>query len=169
MASKQNKSKRTPRPGKQNAGGLAGKSGPPGNMHGARHGLSSWLKRRALPVNKQHVARFVESYKAGLLASKGGAAGATEVERALIENASRAFGACMLVLEEAAARGFVRPLDSTWDLAPGFGRLVAFLNAERMALATLGVERRQLGVLDPFRAEMVRQEQEAAGNGGGDA
>ena len=145
MAGK-SKSKRTPAPGKQNAGGLKGRSGPPGNMHGARHGLTSWLMRRALPLHKAHVGRFVAEYKANLLACKGGPAAATEVEQALIENASRAFGACMLVLEEAATRGLVRPVDGSWDLSPGFSRLVAFLNSERMALAALGVGRRSRDV-----------------------
>jgi len=133
-------------PVRKSRGGQKGRSGPPGNLNAARHGLTAWLRRRALPLNKQHVARFVQDYRAGLLECKGGEDGATEVEKALIENAARAFGACLLILEEAKVRGMVRKVDSTWDLSPGFARLVGFLNAERMALATVGVERRSRDV-----------------------
>jgi len=154
-------SNRTPAPGKQNAGGLKGKSGPPGNMHASRHGLQSWLKRRALPLNKQHVANFVTAYENGLMACKGGPENVSEVETALIRNAGRAFGAQMLVLEEAAARGFVRPVDGSWDLSPGFARLIGFLNAERSALATLGLSRRSKDVT-PSLQDLLAE----AGDGG---
>ncbi len=164
MPRKHKKSKRPPRPGKANAGGLAGKSGPPGNMHGARHGLTSWLRRRALPLNKQHVATFVTAYEQGLMTCKGGPENVTEVETALIHNAGRAFGAQMLVLEEAATRGFVCPKDGTWDLSPGFARLVGFLSAERQSLQALGLTRRSKDVtpsLDSLLSEA------AADNGDG--
>ena len=117
-------------------------------MHAAKHGLSSWLKRRALPLDKQHVARFVQDYRVGLLTCKGGDAGATEVEKALIENAARAFGACLLILEEAKTRGMVRQMGKTWDLSPGFARLAGFLSAERMTLGILGVTRKPRAVTD---------------------
>ncbi len=146
--SKYVKSKREPRPGKANAGGLKGRSGPPGNLHAAKHGLQSWLQRRALPLNKQHVAVMAVRYRDNLLACKGGPDGATEVEQALIENATKAFGAGLLVLEEAKAQGMTRRLDSTWDLSPGFSRLVGFLNSERMSLVALGLGRREKEVPD---------------------
>jgi hypothetical protein len=115
-------------------------------LNAAKHGLTSWLKRRALPLNKQHVGRLVQEYRAGLVACKGGEDGASEVEKGLIENAARGFGACLLILEEAKARGLVRKVDGSWDLSPGFSRLVGFLNAERMALVALGVGRRSRDV-----------------------
>lgn len=136
--------------------GRKGRSGPPGNLHGAKHGLTTWLRRRALPLHKQHVARLAEEYRAGLLACKGGQDGATEVEQALIENAARAFGASLLVLEEAAARGFVRQVDGTWDLSPGFARLIGFLGAERQALRDLGLGRREKEIPD-LAAALARQ------------
>ncbi len=163
---------RVPRPGKQNSGGVKGRSGPPRNLNAARHGLQSWLKRRALPLNKQHVANFVAKYEDGLMTCKGGPENVSEVESALIRNAGRAFGAQMLVLEEAATRGFVRPLDGTWDLSPGFSRLIGFLNAERSALATLGLDRRakeiDAGALIAAKVEAARAAKDN-GHGGEDA
>lgn len=128
--------------------GKKGRSGPPGNLNAARFGLTSWLRRRALPMEKQHVAALVENYRAGLITAKGGKDAVTEVEAALIENAAKAFGAELLILEEAATRGLVRSLDGTWDLAPGLARLVGFLAVERQALVALGLDRRQREVPD---------------------
>lgn len=122
--------------------GKKGKSGPPGNLNSARHGLTAWLSRRALPNHKQHVGKLIESYRAGLTACKGGVQGVTEVEAALIENAAKAYGACLLIFEEGAQKGLVRELDGTWDLTPGFSRLIGFLSAERAALLGLGLGRR---------------------------
>lgn len=128
--------------------GKKGKSGPPGNLNSARHGLSTWLARRALPNHKQHVGKLIEDYRTGLTTCKGGAQGVTEVEAALIENAARAYGACLLIFEEGAQKGLVRELDGTWDLTPGFSRLIGFLGAERAALLGLGLGRRQKAVND---------------------
>lgn len=128
--------------------GKKGKSGPPGNLNSAKHGLTAWLSRRALPRQKQHIGKLIESYRTGLTACKGGAQGVTEVEAALIENAARAYGACLLIFEEGAQKGLVREVDGTWDLTPGFSRLIGFLGAERGALLGLGVGRRQKDVKD---------------------
>jgi hypothetical protein len=129
--------------------GKKGRSGPPQNLNAAKHGLTAWLKRRALPLEKQHVGKLAAEYVAGLIACKGGEGEVSEVEEALIQNAGRAFGAVLLILEEAKARGLVRKVDGgTWDLSPGFSRLVAFLSAERMALVALGLGRRAKDVDD---------------------
>jgi hypothetical protein len=117
-------------------------------MHASKHGLQSWMKRRALPRQKQHIGKLIESYRAGLTACKGGVQGVTEDEAALIENAARAYGACLLIFEEGAQKGLVREVDGTWDLTPGFSRLIGFLSAERAALLGLGVGRRQKDVKD---------------------
>ncbi len=163
------KTGRVARPGKQNAGGMKGRSGPPGNTNASRHGLESWLRRRALPLNKRHVVTFVTRYEDGLTTCKGGPENVSEVETALIRNAGRAFGAQMLVLEEAASRGFVRTVGKTWDLSLGFSRLIGFLNAERSALATLGLGRRakeiDAGALIEAKVQAARA---AKGNGDGD-
>lgn len=97
----------------------------------------------------------MQEYRGGLLSCKGGADAATEVERALIENASRAYGACLLVLEEAAVRGLVHSFNGTWDLSPGFARLAGFLNSERAALLGLGLGRRakDVATLDALLGE----------------
>jgi hypothetical protein len=140
--------------------GVKGRSGPPGNLNSAKHGMGSWLRRRALPINKQHVGKLVEDYLAQLTRCKGGPAAVTEVETGLIDNAGRAVGMCLLILEEAASRGLVREVDGgTWDLAPGLARLVGFLNAERQALLALGLDRRERELPDVF--EYIR----SGGNG----
>jgi hypothetical protein len=122
-------------------------------MNAARSGVTSWLKRRALPGNRQHVAIMVTDYEAGLVTCKGGKDDTTEVEMALIRNAGLARGACLLILEEAATRGLVHlKNDLGWDLHPGLARLVQFLGAERQALVALGLERREqnVGTLDEY-------------------
>lgn len=128
--------------------GKPGRSGPPKNLNASRHGLTAWLSRRALPREKRHLRKLIEDFRAGLTTCKGGAQSITEVEAALIENAARAYGACLLIFEEAAQKGLVRELDGTWDLSPGFSRLIGFLSAERAALLGLGVGRRQKDVKD---------------------
>ena len=123
--------------------GLKGRSGPPRNLNAAKHGLTTWLRRRALPLNRQHVGKMVGDYEESLIRCKGGSESISEVELALVRNAGLARGACLLVLEESAARGLTRQTEGgSWDLSPGFGRLLGFLGAERQALVALGMERR---------------------------
>lgn len=122
--------------------GKKGRSGPPKNLNAAKSGVTTWLRRRALPRQKQHVAKMVEIYRDGLTVCKGGPGVVTEVEAALIENAARAYGACLLILEEAASRGLVRTTDDSWDLMPGLTRLQGFLSVEQRALSMIGLTRR---------------------------
>jgi len=136
--------------------GLKGRSGPPRNLNAARHGLTTWLRRRALPLDRQHVAKLVTDYEESLVLCKGGSASVSEVERALISNAGLARGAILLVLEESAKRGFTRQIEGgSWDLSAGFARLLGFLGAERAALIALGLERRPRSV--PDLNEYLRQ------------
>ena len=142
--------------------GKKGRSGPPGNLNGAKHGLQSWLRRRALPKQKQHVVKLVQAYRVGLLSAKGGPGAATEVEAALIQNAATAYGAILLVMEEAKARGMVRTVDGSWDLAPGVARLVGFLGAERQALLGVGVSRRPKDVTPSLHELLAEGEDSGA-------
>ena len=137
--------------------GKPGRSGPPGNLHAAKSGLQSWLKRRALPQQKQHVAKLVETYRDGLIACKGGPGVVTVIELAMIENAARAYGAVLLILEESASRGLVRTTNDSWDLMPGLARLQGFLSVEQRALSILGLQRRakDAGSLDALLNEAV--------------
>lgn len=130
--------------------GKKGRSGPPKNLNAAKSGVTAWLRRRALPRQKQHVAKMVETYRDGLIVCKGGPGAVTEVEAALIENAARAYGACLLILEESALRGLVRITGESWDLMPGLARLQGFLSVEQRALSMLGLQRRakDAGTLD---------------------
>jgi hypothetical protein len=143
--------------------GKRGRSGPPGNMNASRHAIDTWLRRRALPLRKQHVATMVKQYEESLVTCKGGLGAVTEVEQALIRNAGHAFGAVLLVLEEAAARGFVVERDGTWDLSPGFARIVGILSTERQALVALGLTRRAKDVpsLSDYLATRTQTESEA--------
>ncbi len=52
--------------------GKKGRSGPPGNLHAARHGYVSWRKRRALPIHLRHVNVLVEQEEKALISDKGG-------------------------------------------------------------------------------------------------
>jgi hypothetical protein len=98
---------------------------------------------------------MAETYRDGLIACKGGPGMVSEVEAALIENAAKAFGACLLILEEAADRGLVREADDGWDLMPGLTRLQGFLSVEQRALSILGISRRakDAGSLDALLNE----------------
>lgn len=150
--------------------GVKGRSGPPGNLNAARNGYHSWRRRRALPPERSHVNAIVAADERDLIQDKGGADVATAVERALIRDAGMAYGLILLALEEARERGciVVDPKTQAWDLMPGLQRVRGLLDTRRMNLLALGVERREQ-LVDPFHAEMVRQEQEAAGNGREDA
>lgn len=146
-------------------GGVKGRSGPPGNLNAAKHGITTWLRRRALPREKQHIVKMVEIYKQAIITAKGGPEAITEVEMALVENAAIARGVILLALEEAKARGLVKVSDGSWDFAPGVNRLGTFLNAERSALALLGLGRRQK--LVPSIVDLMKQEaQQAEGSRG---
>ncbi len=146
--------------------GKPGRSGPPNNLNATKHGLSVWLSRRMLPPGKQHIAQLIRDYRAGKVACKGGEGAVTEIEEGLIDNATLARGACLLILEEAASKGFIRQVGDTWDLSPGFARLAQFLAAERMALVALGLSRRAKDV-DLARAfqEVERQRSEEHNEG----
>jgi hypothetical protein len=120
-------------------GGRKGRSGPPGNLHRARHPWRSFWRRRALRAEDRWILPVLEGYGASLSSDKPDM---TETEKRLAEIAQTARGASMLILAEAARSGFVRKVDGTWDLAPGARELAKFLTVERGALQTLGLDRR---------------------------
>ncbi len=131
--------KRLPAPGKQNAGGLKGRSGPPGNLHHCRRPWEVFWRRRALRAQDRWMLRVLGSYLAGLVADKPEPSNAA---MRLMEIAQIARGASMLILIETARSGFVTPArdGAGWDLHPGVKELARFLAVERQVLKDLGVD-----------------------------
>lgn len=131
--------------------GKRGRSGPPGNLHHARHPWRSFWRRRALRPEDKWILPVLEGYGAGLVSDKPLM---TETEKRMAEIAQVARGATMLILAEAARSGFIRQIDRSWDLASGVKELVKFLNAERQALGDLGLERRAKALGPPTLREI---------------
>jgi len=73
----------------------------------------------------------------------------------------------MLILKECAERGMIVMTNNGWDLAPGAKELAKFLNVERQALQTIGMERRPKPL--PCLADLLDDEdspETTAQNGG---
>jgi hypothetical protein len=119
--------------------GKRGQSGPPGNLHAAKHPWRSFWRRRALRPADRWILPVLEGYALALSSDKPGM---TETETLMAQNAQTARGAVMLILAEAARSGFTRQVEGTWDLAPGAKELAKFLTAERGALQAIGLDRR---------------------------
>ena len=147
--------------------GKAGKSGPPGNLNSARHPWRTFWRRRALKAEHKWVIPVLEAYEDELVTDKGGAESITAGERRMAEIARTARGCSMLILAEAAKRGFIRDVDGTWDLSPGAKELARFLGLERQALDSLGLGKRtKVKTLEELLAE--GEEDGDGGGGGGD-
>lgn len=123
--------------------GRPGRSGPPGNLHATKRPWAVFWRRRALRREDRWILGILESYVGELVVDKGGAKAMTAGERRMAEIAQTARGATLLILAEAARRGFVRQVDGSWDLAPGARELARFLGVEQRALVALGLERRR--------------------------
>lgn len=119
--------------------GVKGRSGPPGNLNSCKYPWRSFWKRRALRPEHRFILKLVEQYRDGLLSDKPDA---SETERSMMQVAEVARGCVLLILSEAAKKGYVRAGESGWDLMPGLAALPKFLSVERQALRDLGLERR---------------------------
>ncbi len=86
----------------------------------------------------------MEEYAGGLVADKGGPSEVSAGELHMIEVAQIARGCTMLILAEAARKGFIRVSEKEggWDVAPGVKDLPKFLSLERSAVSDLGLGRR---------------------------
>ena len=142
--------------------GKAGKSGPPGNLNSARYPWRTFWRRRALKPSDRWVIPLLEGYGQEIMVDKGGTDNMTAGERRMADIAQTARGASMLILAEAARSGFTTKVDGTWDLAPGVKELAKFLNTERQALDSLGLQRR---VKVKTLAELLSEDSDAAGEG----
>jgi len=123
--------------------GKAGRSGPPMNLNAVKRPWRVFWRRRAVGPADRWILPVTEDYAEGLVIQKGGEEGIQEGQRHLIEIAQTARGCVMLILAEAARKGFVVTTEKGWDLSPGVKELPKFLNLERSALSDLGVEERQ--------------------------
>ena len=125
--------------------GKKGQSCPPGNLNSARFPSRSFWRRRALRASDRWILPVLENYLSALESDKPDM---TETEKLMAQNAQTARGATMLIMAEVARSGFVREVDSTFDLAPGAKELAKFLTAERGALMAIGMERRSRPTTD---------------------
>ena len=115
------------------------RGGQPKNLNATRHPWRTFWRRRALRAEDRWILPTLEAYSESLASDKPDL---SETEKRMVEIAETARGASMLILAEAARRGFIRQVDGSWDLAPGAKELARFLSLERQALQTLGLERR---------------------------
>jgi hypothetical protein len=126
--------------------GKRGRSGPPGNLNAVREPWRIFWRRRALGASDRWLLPLLEDYADGLKQHRGGENNLTAVEQHLIEIAQTARGCALLILRDAAQYGRTRIVSEagsqSWGLAPGYGELPRFLNLERQALTTLGLEKR---------------------------
>lgn len=119
--------------------GVKGKSGPPGNLHGARHFWRSFWKRRALRPVDQWVATELDRYSAGLLSDRPDP---SEGERRAIELAAEAKACRLLIWRAIQQAGFTQTGERGLCLIPAAEALPKFIGAELGALKLLGLERR---------------------------
>lgn len=131
--------------------GVKGKSGPPGNMHAARHPYNVFWRRRALRSQDRWVASEVTQYRNGLLQ---GRPDPTEAERRTIELASEAKACRLLIWRALRESGFTEQGKEGLRLVPAAEALPKFIGAELGALKLLGLERRakQVPSLDAYLA-----------------
>ncbi len=159
--------KRLPAPGKQNAGGRKGKSGPPGNLHHCKRPWEVFWRRRALRPADRWLVPLLETYAAGLINDKGGPAGIANGEARAVEIAQTARAAVMLILAQGVQQGFVRTVDGTWDLAPGAKELARFLTVELNALKALNLGERRAKDLTLTLEDIQRRYECPSGDGTG--
>jgi len=142
--------------------GKKGRSGPPGNLNASKSPWRAFWRRRALKPENKWIVPVLERYAAEMVSDKGGTDSITAGERRMSEIAQVARGATMLILAEMSQRGFTVETDNGWDLAPGVKELAKFLNTERSAIATMGLQRRARTLtLEDVLAE---PEEEGSGN-----
>jgi len=138
-----------------------------GNLNAARSivpALKRLAKGKPLPENLQRVAEMAEIEAADLAADKGGLTNMTAGERAMLGIWKSAKAAELLVLFELVERGAIKvePDGKTWDLQPGYQRLVKILSEQRAALVQLGLERRAKQV--PTLAEYLKAKEAESEN-----
>jgi hypothetical protein len=121
--------------------GVRGKSGPPKNLNHCKRPWDVFWRRRALRPQDKWIGGVLGRYASDLAADKPDL---TAGEERMIQIAQTARGATMLILAEAAQRGFIAPgkNGAAWDVAPGAKELAKFLQVERQALLGLGLGRR---------------------------
>ncbi len=139
--------------------GKRGRSGPPANMNAGRKPWRTFWRRRALRTADRWLLPILEDYADSLTQHAGGEDNLSAVERHLIEIAETARGCALMILVDAARYGRVRIVSEngiqSWALAPGYSELPRFLNLERQALTTLGIEKR---LPPPMELEAIASE-----------
>jgi hypothetical protein len=121
--------------------GVKGRSGPPGNLNGAKYLWSSFWSRKALRQADKWIQPFLKRYMDDAVADAGGLDNISSGQLATLEVAQVARGCVMLILGEIKAKGYLVETLGGWDLAPGMKELPRFLALELTARRTVGLER----------------------------
>jgi hypothetical protein len=113
------------------------------NLNAMKYPWRVLWRRGVLPEKYAWMRPVMESFGDGLIQHKGGPETITDPARGLVEIAQLTRVMSMIIMHEAAERGYtvVSEDGRTWDLHPGAKELPKFLNLLRATLTDLGLER----------------------------
>lgn len=149
--------------------GLAGKSGPPGNMNAFKHGLAAIEKRREDGVTTEREETIKSQILQGLIADRGGDDQISTAMRILAEVI--ASDAALLVSFNQAIEGVIRnnakARENPKALAQLDGYKRGLVNSLTSNIAKYGLERvAKIETLEQVLADSDETEETANGEGG---
>ena len=116
-----------------------------------RHGIYTFLSQGVLPEGFEHVLAEADEWHSGLLSDEAqlDASDPNHKRRMLVDSAVRSYVVCRLGFEDLLRRGFlVEEKKGSKTLNPVLKVVGTFENTLRLALTSLGLERRQRQVPD---------------------
>jgi hypothetical protein len=138
--------------------GVKGRSGPPGHVHGLKHGAYS--KALVVPAGREWVGSMIRAHHKALIEDLGGEE-ITEAQRGLLRVAMVALKRAFLVEAELVEGGMLQPDGNTRDL---LGRQVPLFKLYVDTLKILGIERRAVDPNDldaVLRADVAKRRRAA--------